>query len=247
MKTTWTHSPLRSFFWSGEALRSRNVSAVVLSGRVAVPALPARLVADCEREIAGQLDLAPGEVEALALARARARWPAYRQCLQMLSDWLHANGLPTVLAASDPALMACRSVRYHHDGTLYGGAAFCNLFLSEDCGLDLHFPGVNCRVPLSRGTVVIFDTGQAHALVERSSGQLYRADGRPTPAQTQLFLSWELPIEHAEVQRALQLAFDVDPLTASRLDQAQLWLKGAPARVCPESGRWLGDDGLSAG
>ena len=247
MKTTWTHSPLRSFFWSGEALRSRNVSAVVLSGRVAVPALPARLVADCEGEIAGQLDLAPGEVEALALTRARARWPAYRQCLQMLSDWLHARGLPTVLAASDPALMACRSVRYHHDGTLYGGAAFCNLFLSEDCGLDLHFPGVNCRVPLSRGTVVIFDTGQAHALVERSSGKLYRADGRPTPAQTQLFLSWELPIEHTEVQRALQLAFDVDPLTASRLDQAQLWLKGAPARVCPESGRWLGDDGLSAG
>ena len=242
MKTTWAHSPLRSFFWSGEALRSRNVSAVVLSGRVAVPALPARLVADCEREIAGQLDLAPGEVEALALARARARWPAYRQCLQMLSDWLHARGLPTLLAASDPALMACRSVQYHHDGTHYGGAAFCNLFLSEDCGLDLHFPGADCRVPLSRGTVVIFDTGQAHAMVERSSGKLYTADGHPTPAQTQLFLSWELPIEHAEVQRALQLAFDVEPLTASRLDQAQVWLNGAPASVCPESGQWLGSD-----
>ena len=242
MKTTWAHSPLRSFFWSGEALRSRDVSAVVLCGRVEVPALPARLVADCEREIAGQLDLAPGEVEALTLARARARWPAYRQCLQMLSDWLQARGLPTVLACSDPALMACRSVRYHHDGTHYGGAAFCNLFLSEDCGLDLHFPGADCRVPLSRGTVVIFDTGQAHALVERSSGKLYRADGDLAPAQTQLFLSWELPIEHAEVQRALQLAFDVEPLTASRLDQAQVWLNGAPASVCPESGRWLGSD-----
>ena len=243
MKTTWAHSTLRSFFWSGETLRSRDVSAVVLSGRVEVPALPARLVADCEREIDGQLDLAPGEVEALALARARVRWPAYRQCPQMLSDWLYAHGLPTVLAASDPALMACRSVRYHHDGTHYGGAAFCNLFLSEDCGLDLHFPGADCRVPLSRGTVVIFDTGQAHALVERSSGKLYRADGDPTPAQTQLFLSWELPIEHAEVQRALQLAFDVDPLTASRLDQAQVWLNGAPASVCPESGQWLGSGG----
>jgi hypothetical protein len=76
-------------------------------------------------------------------------------------------------------------------------------------------------------------------LVERSSGKLYRADGDPAPAQTQLFLSWELPIEHAEVQRALQLAFDVEPLTASRLDQAQVWLNGAPASVCPESGRWL--------
>jgi hypothetical protein len=243
LKSIGTPSTLRSFFWSGETLRSRDVSAVVLSGTVPVPALPARLVADCEREIDGQLDLAPGEVEALALARARARWPAYRQCLQMMSDWLHTRGLPTVLAATDPALMACRSVRYHHDGTHYGGAAFCNLFLSEDCGLDLHFPGADCRVPLSRGTVVIFDTGQAHALVERSSGQLYRADGHPTPAQTQLFLSWELPIEHAEVKHALQLAFDVEPLTASRLDQAQVWLNGAPASVCPESGRWLGSGG----
>ncbi len=243
MKSIGTPSTLRSFFWSGETLRSRDVSAVVLSGTVPVPALPARLVADCEREIDGQLDLAPGEVEALALARARARWPAYRQCLQMMSDWLHTRGLPTVLAATDPALMACRSVRYHHDGTHYGGAAFCNLFLSEDCGLDLHFPGADCRVPLSRGTVVIFDTGQAHALVERSSGKLYRADGHPAPAHTQLFLSWELSIEHTEVQRALHIALDIDPLTASRLDQAQVWLNGAPASVCPESGLWLGSGG----
>ena len=242
MKATRVDSPLRSFFWSGETLRSRNVSAMVLSGRVAVPALPARLVADCEREIDGQVGLAPGDVEALSLARARVRWPAYRQCMQALSDWMCALALQEVLAASAPALMACRSVRYHHDGTRYGGAAFCNLFLSEDCGLDLHFPAIGHRVPLSRGTVVIFDTGQAHAMVERSSGKLYTADGHPTPAQTQLFLSWELPIEHAEVQRALQVAFDVDPLTASQLHQAQVWLKGAPARVCPSSGRWLGSD-----
>ena len=55
---------MRSFFWSGKALRSRNVSAVVLSGTVDLPALPARLVADCDREIADQLDQAPGEVQA---------------------------------------------------------------------------------------------------------------------------------------------------------------------------------------
>ena len=234
---------MRSFFWSGEALRSRDVSAVVLCGRVEVPALPARLVADCEREIAGQLDLAPGEVETLTLARARARWPAYRQCVQALSDWMYTLALQEVLATSAPALMACRSVKYHHDGTRYGGAAFCNLFLSEDCGLDLHFSAIGHRVPLRRGTAVIFDTGQAHALVERNSGKLYTADGHPSPAQTQLFLSWELPIEHAEVQRALDIALDVDPLTASRLNQAQVWLNGAPASVCPESGQWLGSGG----
>ena len=79
MKSIGTPLPLRSFFWSGETLRSRDVSAVVLSGTVAVPARPARLVADCEREIDGKVDLAPGEVEALALARA---W----LCLQPTPD-----------------------------------------------------------------------------------------------------------------------------------------------------------------
>ncbi len=240
MKVIRSRSPLRSYFWSGEALRSRNVSAVVLSGTVAVPTLPARLVADCDREIADQLDQAPGHVEALSLARARVRWPTYRQCVQALSDWMCTLGLQDGLAASVPALMACRSVLYHHDGTRYGGAAFCNLFLSEDCGLDLHFPGIGHRVPLRRGTAVVFDTAQAHALVERSSGKLYRADGHLAPVQTQLFLSWELPIEHAELRRVLQLAFDVDPLTAARLNQAQVWHNGAPARVCPESGQWVG-------
>jgi hypothetical protein len=41
LKSIGTPSPLLSFFWSGETLRSRDVSAVVLSGTVAVPALPA--------------------------------------------------------------------------------------------------------------------------------------------------------------------------------------------------------------
>lgn len=231
-----------SYYWSGETIRSRSVSDVVLTGTLEVPAPPARLVADWNREIAQHLDLEPGEVEPLPLARTRLRWPEYRLCVQAVADWTRLLGLQEVLASSDVALMACRGARYHHDGERYGGAAFCNLFLSEDRGLDLHFPATGQRIPLVRGTVVIFDTGQPHAVIERSGSGFDVADFPPDPERNQVFLSWELPIEDAHVARALRIAFDIDPSTALRLEDEQVWLNGARARVCPATGRWYPAD-----
>ncbi|MEO6017927.1 MAG: hypothetical protein ABIP46_11780, partial [Polaromonas sp.] len=148
-------SLLTSCYWSGDLLRSRSVSDVLLSGVLDVPTPPARVVADWERDIALQLNLQPGDVEALSLARTRARWPGYASCVQAMSGWIRAMGLAEVLANSAVALMACRSARYHHDGMQYGGSAFCNLFLSDDKGLDLHFPMMDRRIPLTRGTAVV--------------------------------------------------------------------------------------------
>lgn len=227
-----------SYFWSGNALRSRGVSHVVLSGTLDVPEPPVRLVADWERDIASTLALDPGDVEALPLARARMRWPDYRHCVQAASDWTRALGLPEVLAASDIALMACRGARYHHDGEQYGGAAFCNLFLSEDKGLDLHFPGAGVRIPLTRGTAVVFDTGQPHAVIRRGASGFDVADFAPDHDCTLVFLTWELPLEDGPVGRALQVTFDTDPATALQLTEEQVWLDGARAVVCPESGVW---------
>ncbi|MGO4391197.1 hypothetical protein AB4Z46_07560 [Variovorax sp. M-6] len=229
---------LASYFWSGDAIRSRSVSDVVLTGTVDVPAPPARLMADWQREISLRLDLEPGDVEPLPLARARMRWPDYRHCVQAATDWTRTLGLHEVLASSDVALMACRGAKYHHDGAHYGGAAFCNLFLSEDKGLDLHFPSAGHRIPLARGTAVIFDTGQPHAVIRRHSDRFDVADFTPDQDCTQLFLTWELPIENVQVGRALRIAFDVDPSTSLQLDEEQVWLNGARARVCPDSGRW---------
>jgi hypothetical protein len=230
--------PPVSYFWSSDAIRSRSVSNVLLTSRVEVPAPNARLVADWQREVSLRLTLEPGDVEVLPLARARTRWPDYRQCVQAVADWTRALGLPEVLAASDVALMACRGARYHHDGEQYGGAAFCNLFLSEDRGLDLHFSVTGHRVPLTRGTVVIFDTGQPHGVIERGSSGFDVADFSPDRDCTQVFLTWELPIENADVGRALQIAFDVDPATALVLDEEQVRAGGVRAEVCPKSGRW---------
>jgi hypothetical protein len=229
---------LASCFWSGDALRSRSVSRIVPTATLDVPAPPERLVADWERDIALRLVLEPGDVEPLPLARARTRWPDYRHCVQAVADWTRARGLPGVLAASDVALMACRGARYHHDGTQYGSAAFCNLFLSEDKGLDVHFPGAGVRIPLKRGTTVIFDTCQPHAVVRRGSAGFEPADFAQGLDCTQVFLTWELPIEHADVARVLGLVFDVDPAAASQLGEEQVRLNGEPVEPCPDSGRW---------
>jgi hypothetical protein len=228
---------LTSYFCSGDAIRSRSVSDVVLSGALDVPEPPARLIADWDKETS-RLGLEPGDVEPLPLARARVRWPDYAYCVQAVSDWTRTLGLLDVLASSDVALMACRGAKYHHDANHYGGAAFCNLFLSEDMGLDLHFPSAGYRIPLTRGTAVIFDTGQPHAVIQRRSSGFNVADFAPHQDCTQQFLTWELPIEDVNVERALGVAFDIDPLNSLQMNEEQVWLNGARAIVCPDSGRY---------
>jgi hypothetical protein len=229
---------LTSYFRSGDTIRSRRVSDLVLSGTLDVPAPPTRLLADWVREIASQLVLEAGDVEPMPLARARARWPDYSRCVQAVSDWTCALGLPDVLASSDVALMACRGARYHHDAAQYGGAAFCNLFMSEDKGLDLHFPALDRRIPLTRGTAVIFDTGQPHGVIQRGSSGFNAADFALERDCIQIFLTWELPIEDAHVGQALEVAFDVAPSASLHMDQEELRLNDERVIVCPDSGRW---------
>ena len=227
-----------AFFRSGDSLRSRSVGNTILHGRLDAPPLPRRLIADCEREIHTQLDLQPGDVEALSLARARTRWPGFRDWVQAMSGWTTAQGLTGMLDDCDPALMACRGARYHHDGGQYGGAAFCNLFLSEDKGLDLHFAASGMRIPLQSGTVVLFDTGQAHAVIGRQRACFAASDFTASMDCSLLFLTWEIPIEDARVSHALGVVLDTDPRTAAQLPDEQLWWRGQVAQVCPQTGAW---------
>jgi hypothetical protein len=226
-------------------MRSRSVSAYVLTATLGVPAPPAKVKADWQREVSLHLALVPGDVEALPLARTQARWPQLRHCVQAMSEWTRTLGLPPLLEC-ELALMACRGARYHHDGAQYGGAAFANLFLSEDRGLDLHFPFTGQRIPLTRGTAVLFDTGQPHAVIERGSTGFDAAHFTPERDCTQLFLTWELPIENAGVAQALQIQFDTDPAAAQQLKEEQVWVNGQPLSVCPASGRWCAAEVESA-
>jgi hypothetical protein len=65
----------------------------VLSGTIDVHAPPARLLADWEREMTQQVNLEPGDVEALPLTRARMRWPDYSACVQAVSEWTRTLAL----------------------------------------------------------------------------------------------------------------------------------------------------------
>ena len=232
---------LVSYFRSGDGIRSRSVSAVVLSGLVDVPAPPARLVADWQRETAVRLGMETGDVEEMPLARARTRWPDYKHCVQAVTDWTRAVGLQDVLTSSDVALMGCRGAAYHHDGAQYGGMAFCNLFLSDDRGLDVHFSSTGHRIPLVRGTVVVFDTCQPHAVIARHSSDFNVAHFPVEQDCTQVFLTWELPIENVHVAHALQIAFDIDALATLRPVEEQVRVNGTPGRVSPTTGRWVLD------
>lgn len=238
-----SHHRLTSFFWREDAIRSRSVSGLLLAGHVDVPAPPERLLADWRREIQTRLLLEPGDVEQMPLARTRARWPEFNLCLRAMREWTSALGLGDVLHDSDMALMACRGARYHHDGGQYGGAAFCNLFLSDDKGLDVHFPGTGHRIPLTRGVAIVFDTCQPHAVIPRHASGFDEADFDEAGSASgtdlsQLFLTWELPIEDPRVARALGIEFDVAPAAAEGLNEEQVWADGVRAAVDPASGQW---------
>ncbi len=233
-----TRNALTSFFRSGDAMRSRSVGDIVLSGRLGIPEPPPRLRADWARELSVHMRLDAGDVDVMPLARARTRWPEYSRCVQAVAAWTGALGLPGVLDTADVALMACRGARYHNDGEQYGGAAFCNLFLSDDKGQEVHFPALDLRIPLTRGTVLIFDTCQPHGVIQRGGSGFDAADFPAGRDDTQLFLTWELPIEDAPVAQALDIRFDIEPAAATSVEDEQVWCRGERVDVCAASGRW---------
>jgi hypothetical protein len=232
--------PLTSIFRSGDVLRSRNVSTVLHAAVLDVPVPPPRLLADWHREISLQLGLEPGDIEPLPLGRTRLRWPQLRHCGEAVGQWLAGLGMPEVLTLSEMALMASRGTRYHHDGARYGGKVFCNLFLGEDSGTDLHFPAAGQRIALARGTALAFDPCQPHAIVKRGAVGFEAADFAPEKVRPQVFLTWELPIEHDAIRHAFGIALDVLPVAARQAQGEQVWRDGAPVRLCPNTGNWLG-------
>lgn len=193
-------------YGEGAEVRSRSVGGTVRGGVVDIPAPPQRLVADWERDIRQQLNLQAGAVEPLALARTRMRWPHISVVVDAVRGWLGAWGLQNSLHGADLALMACRGAPIHHDADQYGGAAFCNVFLSEDKGCDVLFPALGQRTALQRGTVLLFDTAQPHAVVRRGCSGFDAADFGDAADASQVFLTWELPIENPALLQALGVA-----------------------------------------
>ena len=85
---------------------------------------------------------------------------------------------------------------------------------------------------------MIFDTGQPHGVIQRGSGSFRVADFAPDQDCIQIFLTWSFPSKMPTLGKHFEVVFDIARPTSSQLDEEQVWLNGAPAAVCPETGRW---------
>jgi hypothetical protein len=79
-------------------------------------------------------------------------------------------------------------------------------------------------------------TGQPHGVIARHSAGFVAADFPPDSDCPLVFLTWQLPIKKANLTQKLRVAFDIDPSTALLLGDEKVWLNGAKAIVCPDSG-----------
>ena len=188
-------------------LNRRTTGYLVLSDRLPLAAPPDRTIADWQRDSQQLLALEPGDVEPLPLARTRMRWPGCKQAMDLAWQWMSEQGMETARTGSEVALMACRGAACHHDGERYGDKAFLNLFLTDDEHMDLYFPVIDIRIPLGRGTIVLFDTYQPHTVVARGEVLFDHTHFLSPQVSAQVFLTWEVPISHAEVARQLSVAW----------------------------------------
>lgn len=228
---------LSAHFSCDGVLYRRNVSGHLCEAVLDIPLPPPAVVADWQRDITQQLRLEAGDIDTLPLGRTRLRWPEHRQCFNVLRHWMENLGLPDLLGSCEVALMASRGTRYHHDGMNYGSKIFCNLFLSDDTGVDFDLP-LSGRLALKRGTVVIFDPCQPHALIRRGAAGFEETDFLPAQIPPQVFLTWELPAQHGAIQRLMNITIHPCPDALQTLGD-EVRRNQERVCLCPKTGAWL--------
>jgi hypothetical protein len=80
-------------------------------------------------------------------------------------------------------IAACKLPGFHTDLHGFSSSLFCVTWQSEDAGLDLYFPHLQERVPLTRGRTIIFDPVQPHGIVDRGSLVNESVDNSMRPIQ----------------------------------------------------------------
>jgi hypothetical protein len=75
-------------------------------------------------------------------------------------------------------LFACEGSWFHHDADYdeYRESAFSILWLEDESPWDLVFPLLGLRVPLDRGTHVLFDSANIHGVVWRGADRFDEKD-----------------------------------------------------------------------
>jgi hypothetical protein len=134
-------------------------------------------------------ETAKGDVSAVPFAALREA-PLEPGLLGVLLDWLQEQGFPDLSERVAVSVLGCRAVPFHQDLYAFGDSLFCVVWLADDCGLELVFPAEETRVPLQRGTVVVFDSGQPHGVL-RAGAETYQEDAYPGQA-LQMFVSLDI-------------------------------------------------------
>jgi hypothetical protein len=161
--------------------------------------------------------------------------PEYPDISHQLMSWSAAHSLKRAMFVADGTLIACVGARFHHDAEAFENNAFCVVWLSEDVGLDLVFPHLNVRLPLSRGTVALFDSGQVHGVIPRevstwNAGDFYDVD-------VQFLLSFNIDFKAPQVAQCLGIETHADKTHPDWGSKPRLYGK-QKGRVDDATGCW---------
>lgn len=165
----------------------RTISEKVLSGQLALPDSITRKRAVWHESLKSPTSK-PSDIVVVSSDCVRAN-PICDEAREAAMAWMQERGLPDLRERASVSPLGCVAASFHHDLSAFGDSVFCVVWTEEDCGLELVFPDLDVRVPLSFGTIVVFDAGQPHGVI-RKGLKVFNARSYTTlPMQT--FLSFD--------------------------------------------------------
>ncbi|WP_146039499.1 MULTISPECIES: hypothetical protein [unclassified Variovorax] len=90
---------------------------------------------------------------------------------ESMRAWLATFGIRKADFVDAGTLNACEGSTFHEDSQAYGNEFFCIQWLEHTDPWDLVFPESGIRIPLSRGSTVLFDPANVHGVVGRGCSQ----------------------------------------------------------------------------
>lgn len=213
----------------------RDVSDLVVHDQLTVSTVSQDVVQAWVQEAAALGFDEPGEVASMRMTEA-LDWHGLDDAYRAVSAWAQKTGFSEPFAESLPSFLACYGAVFHDDSHGFPGHTFCVLWLSEAEGLDLVFPNIDKRVPLSFGTVVLFDSCQPHGVLRRGSSAWHKGDYPTPPAGAQFFLSWDLSLQEERLRSLMGIRMHTDVPGFDRMMAPAL--DGVAVSVDGESGAW---------
>lgn len=155
-----------------------------------------------------------------------------------LLEWLQTLGVRKSDLVDAGTLHACEGSWFHEDSGAFANNFFSVMWLEETDAWDLLFPNTGLRIPLHKGTVVLFDPAHVHGVVARGAS-VFEAEAmgehgvqafaslnfKTSPRMMQLFDSrWHVPGEPAFDTGWNKNPFSVDPKTGRMV--------GGPKQAC---------------